>query len=219
MNLRGHLARTRSLKAVFLAGGAGALCGVLLVLGVLGLWRQTRRSSLTRQLRYLEPRSETGGRYDRSVDVEAREGRLATLALADQNQVLRHEVLELEEQVQQLTVALASVRAESDQLRFQVDRSDLGVTGFPAPSAHFAKDDIEIVDVNRSLRMVVIDAGAVRGVRPGMAFDVLREGKYVARLRAVDVRDAVAGAVIENMEMRQPPAQGDRVIPQRALEH
>ena len=217
MNLRGHLTRTGYLKAAVLLG-IGAACGML-VLGVLGLWPRARTRSLTGPLRYLESRQDRGSQYDRGSDVETREARLATLALADQNKVLRQEVLELEEQIRQLTVAFASARVESDQLRLQMDHAELGVDGLSVPSGLLAKDEIGIVDVNRSLRMVVIDAGVLRGVRPGMGFDVLREGRYVARLRAVDVRDTVTGAVIEDMEMQRPPIQGDRVIPQRASEH
>jgi hypothetical protein len=72
--------------------------------------------------------------------------------------------------------------------------------------------DYRIVDVNRGLGMAVLNAGRRQGVRPGMTLAVMQSDRAVATLRVVDVRGAVAGAVIETvMAWRYPRAQ-DRVI-------
>jgi len=215
MNLRGHLAGTRYLRAAGLVG-IGVVVGMS-VLAVPWLWARVQHRSLTRSWRYLEPRQVDGIRYDRGSDVESREARLAALALSDQNKLLRQEILEIEEQVRQLTMELASARVEVDRVRLEEDRAELGVGG-RLLRIPLASEEIGLIDVNRGLRMAVLDVGALRGVRPGMCFDVLRDGRYVARLRAVDVREMVTGAVIEDLQMQYPPVKGDRVIPRRVSE-
>ena len=66
--------------------------------------------------------------------------------------------------------------------------------------------------MNQALGVVVLDAGLGLGIRPGMLFGVLRDDRVVGRLRAVDVRERIAGAVLEETEGEWPEA-GDRAVP------
>jgi hypothetical protein len=153
---------------------------------------------------YLEPRPGAGD------SVESREARLATLSLADQNVSLRQDLGVLKKQVRYLSEALAAVRIEADLYKARLDRGGLEAEWQPAGDLD---GELKIREVNPELRMVILDGGARRGLRNGMPLVVVREDKPVARLIVVDVRAAVAGAVIEEARIRKEPVAGDRVIP------
>jgi len=59
--------------------------------------------------------------------------------------------------------------------------------------------------------MVVIGAGRQQGLRPGMQLAAMRGGKLVAKLRVVDVRSTITGAVVRRAG-REFPVTGDRVV-------
>lgn len=142
--------------------------------------------------------------------VAEQEARLAVTVLTEQNAKLRAEVDELGRQVKELTVTLAETVAELDVARSAKGRA---VESAVAPAA--ASPDgagIAVVDVNRSLGMVVLAAGESAGVKPGMRFAVMRDRRLVARVRASDVRDTIAGAVVEELEKDEFPVKGDRAI-------
>ncbi len=66
-----------------------------------------------------------------------------------------------------------------------------------------------IYKLNENLRLVVINVGAAQGVRVGMPFVVRRENQLVGLVRAVDVRDTIAGAMVERIEKKGWPQVGD----------
>ena len=72
--------------------------------------------------------------------------------------------------------------------------------------------DARVADASDGLRMIILDVGRLHGVRHGSAFSVVRDGRQVARVRVLDVRDAVSGAVIEEAFAGGPPKKGDRLV-------
>ena len=164
--------------------------------------------------------SEKAGRFPgprAAESVESREARLATLSLSDQNASLRQDLGVLKKQVSRLAEALAAVRIEADLYKARLDQGGLETEWKPAGDLD---GELKILEVNPDLRMVILDGGVRRGLRNGMRLVVLRDQKPVARLIVVDVRAAVAGAVIEEARDRKEPAAGDRVIlarPERTL--
>ena len=186
--------------------------GVLIGGVTVALVGRKRESSLTEQKTYLEPLPRLE-RAASSAPVESRESRLATMALADQNAALRQEIGGLEEQVRQLTASLASVRAEADVFRAQLERAELAMES-PGTGV-LLREAFQVTDVDERLRMVILDAGSLQGVKPGMRFQVLRGDKPVAEVRAVDVRSRVSGAAVEETWAGQVPQKGDRAIPRR----
>lgn len=124
---------------------------------------------------------------------------------------------ELRTQVKVLSEALATARAENDFLKARLDRQEYepgsGVVGDWAPGSRSAGEtEYRIVDVNKGLGMAVLNAGRRQGIRPGMTFAVMQGDRSVARLRVVDARSAVAGAVIEMATAKRYPRAQDRVI-------
>jgi len=167
---------------------------------------------------YLEPLS-PAERGSLAGSVEAREARLATVALADENAALRQEVDERGTQVRQLTVALASVQAEADLFKAELERAELGMQYPAAGSDILLEEDIQVLDVSRKLRMVILDAGVLCGIKPGMAFTIVRGKTLVGSVRAVDVRKRLCGAAIEEVRLRMFPEKGDRAVPHRSSDH
>lgn len=55
-----------------------------------------------------------------------------------------------------------------------------------------------VISVENDLALVVTNLGASSGVKVGMPFQILREDEIIGSLRVVDVRDEIAGAVIQN---------------------
>lgn len=181
---------------------------VVVAVRVIARWPRGSLKESTAYLEALPP----AGRPELGDAVEKREARLAAVALAEDNEQLRREAEELGEQVRQLTVALASVRAEADVLKADLERGELGMT-YPAELSDVVmKEELRVLDVNRKLRMVVLDAGSLQGLKPGMTFAVLRGRKAIATLRAVDVRNRVSGAVVEEARRNAFPEKGDRAV-------
>lgn len=126
------------------------------------------------------------------------------------------EVSRLERQVRHLTVALAEARSEADLLRARLDERGLSaVDGVAEPgvvAAQVMHGGVRVLDANRELSMVVIDAGSRKGVRLGMAMMVMRGDRPVARVTVIDVRREVAGAVVGDARSRAYPEPGDRLV-------
>jgi hypothetical protein len=143
--------------------------------------------------------------------LETREGRLAALALAEENEVLKRQVGDLQEQVDALTKTLAGERAEADRQRVAAARE--GVDAVPLSPVGGPGAGVRLVDVNQALGMVVLGAGARQGIRPEMEFHLFRGQEAVARVRAVDVRENIAGAAVEEVFSGTYPRAGDRAVP------
>ena len=66
--------------------------------------------------------------------------------------------------------------------------------------------------VNRELGLAVFEAGRRAGLRAGMQWRVLRGGRAIAEARVIDVRAALAGAVIERTSGWTYPEAGDEAV-------
>ena len=66
--------------------------------------------------------------------------------------------------------------------------------------------------VKPEIGCVVINLGSKQGVKVGMPFKVIREGKLIGMLRVVDARQGFSGTVIQNLASEKDPIQlGDTV--------
>ncbi|HVM62218.1 MAG TPA: hypothetical protein VMV72_15255 [Verrucomicrobiae bacterium] len=66
-----------------------------------------------------------------------------------------------------------------------------------------------VLDMNPALQLVVLNVGELQDVRVGMPFIVLRGDKVVARLKVVEVRRRICGALIEKMDKGVTLVAGD----------
>ena len=59
--------------------------------------------------------------------------------------------------------------------------------------------DGEVISIKDELALVVMNIGRKQGVKEGMPFEVIRGDQIIGYIRVVDVRDAIAGAVIQSL--------------------
>jgi hypothetical protein len=129
--------------------------------------------------------------------------------------------LRLQTQGGLLTRALAAARAEADEWRAELTRrrfDEAGeANGFePGAPEALAGRDLTVLDVNRALKMVILSGGARQGMKPGMQFMAMRGASGIARVRIVDVRKTISGAVIEKLESGTYPERNDRLVMMRS---
>lgn len=56
-----------------------------------------------------------------------------------------------------------------------------------------------IIDVQENLELVVANIGSKSGVKLGMTFSILRNGKKIATAFVIDLRENISGATIQNL--------------------
>jgi len=72
--------------------------------------------------------------------------------------------------------------------------------------------DGKVLSVKEEWALVVGDLGAKQGVKIGMPLRVVREGKTIATLRVIDVREKISGAVIQELVSEKVEIKvGDRL--------
>jgi hypothetical protein len=72
--------------------------------------------------------------------------------------------------------------------------------------------DGKVLSVKEEWSLVVGDLGTRQGLKIGMPLRVVHDGKMVATLRVVDVRDRISGAVIQELESDKVKIRvGDRL--------
>ncbi len=116
--------------------------------------------------------------------------------------------------IEQLKRMLAAVESNSD-LAAEAERTRaLLAASEPAaepaaPARSATVDAARVLDVNPKLRVAVLDVGLLQGARIGMPFLILRGDRVIARVRAVDVRRRICGALIESEESGTAVTAGD----------
>jgi hypothetical protein len=58
-------------------------------------------------------------------------------------------------------------------------------------------NDGMVIDTKEDISLVVVNVGKVNGVKVGMPFQVLRNGKLINSIRIIDVREKISGGVIQ----------------------
>ena len=72
--------------------------------------------------------------------------------------------------------------------------------------------DGSVVSVKEEWALVVGNLGEKQGVKIGMPLRVVRDGRLIATLRVVDVRQKICGAVIQDMDSEKEKIKvGDRL--------
>ena len=82
------------------------------------------------------------------------------------------------------------------------------VTAAPIPST---LTDGMVVSIEPSLALFVANLGSRQGVKVGMPFEVIRDQRVIGTVRVVQVRDKIAGALIQNLSDKETVKVGDRL--------
>lgn len=120
-----------------------------------------------------------------------------------------------QERAQALEAAVRAAQAETEALRKARPKAGTDEVLAPPPATTLSAAAIRVLEVNRPLRMLMVDVGAQGGMQAGMGFVVVHEKTPVAEVRAADVRATFTGMVIETVYAGQQPAPGDRLVVRR----
>jgi hypothetical protein len=71
--------------------------------------------------------------------------------------------------------------------------------------------DGRVLSVKEEWSLVVSDLGERQGAKIGMPLRVMRDGKTIATLCVVDVREKISGAVIQKLETNRKINVGDHL--------
>ena len=72
--------------------------------------------------------------------------------------------------------------------------------------------DAMVISVKEDLALVVMNLGSKQGVKVGTPFQIVRNDKVIGSVRVVDVREKIAGAVIQNLSSEKNRVKvGDRL--------
>jgi hypothetical protein len=125
---------------------------------------------------------------------------------AGMSQIQRAQALAQAERVKRTLAGQQPLTTQS------VTANAMPVPAATAPSApQPTLESGQVVDLNWSLQMAVINLGEVHGVRLGMPFAVIQGDRIVGHLKVVEVRKKISGAVIGTMDRNKPIQVGDRV--------
>ena len=131
-----------------------------------------------------------------------------------ENRELRSRLEAKEREVETLQGQLAETMAALDLARGSNPQTP--VVGSPAVGTDAVEvtdiAQVRVLEVNRDMQVAVVSGGSGAGMKTGMRFYVLRGDRMIAQLKLVDVRDRVAGGLIERVEKGSFPEAGDRVI-------
>lgn len=144
---------------------------------------------------------------------ELEEARLVAMTLYAENRALKDRIDAQQREIDALQRELGGTMAGLDVARLKVAAVDSGVP--VARTDSVAVNDIarmQVLEVNRDQMVAVVSGGQRAGMKAGMRFFILRDERMIARVRLIDVRDTVAGGLIERVERNVFPEAGDRLV-------
>ena len=104
--------------------------------------------------------------------------------------------------------ARAEVEAQVRTTNHLLTQEDAALHDEVAP----ALMDGKVLSIKEEWSLVVGNLGAREGVKLGMPLRVVRDGKTIASLRVVDVRERISGAIIQEMDSEKTKVRvGDRL--------
>ena len=124
-------------------------------------------------------------------------------ALQSSNASVRSQLLLLHESVQVLLHTAKDISPQSRMgLEIELRKTSelLGTSSEESPKSYQSSlNHGVVIDTKEEISLVVINVGKANGVKVGMPFQVLRDGKQINSIRIIDVRERVSGAVIQSL--------------------
>ena len=134
------------------------------------------------------------------------------VTLHQENQQLKSQVSNLVNQILALELKLAEVRMASDAKLVEQPVETPAATRRINESVVVDPSKVEILEVNREMMVAVVSGGMRSGMKSGMRFSVVRDGDVLAVVRVTEVRENIAGGLIEWNEKSAFPEVGDRLV-------
>ncbi len=137
------------------------------------------------------------------------------LAQSDKDR-LAEQLLRLSETIVRFVKSAVTTNADARMQVEQQMRATSEVLGVKPQAVEAAPvpatlTDGMVISVKEEFALVVANLGSTQGVRMGMPFQVWRGDNRIALVRVVDVREKIAGAVIQDLSDKQKIRVGDRL--------
>jgi hypothetical protein len=69
-----------------------------------------------------------------------------------------------------------------------------------------------VISIKEELGLIVANIGSRQGVAVGMPFQVIRDDRLIGTVRMIDVRERIAGAVVQDLSSEKEKIKvGDRL--------
>lgn len=159
------------------------------------------------------------GALENSKD-EAQNRLLAALSdlrvIKDQRDSLAEALIEMAEASMALMrVAPNADPAAADRVNKAITKADAALVraggGQEAQQGSGDLQSARVVSMKNEFGIAVLSVGAKDGVKPGMPFEIYREDKPIAKVLITEVRNAVSGAVVQELASSNDPVRvGDR---------
>lgn len=124
--------------------------------------------------------------------------------LKEKNQAAGEQLVRLSEAITVLVQSSSGLKPEARmavEAELRKTAEVLGTTVGLSPDAVPASlQDAMVADFREDLSLLVANVGSVHGVKVGMPFRILRDGKQIGSAKVIDVRERISGAVIQNLE-------------------
>ena len=132
--------------------------------------------------------------------------------LFDDNQRLKKKNAELQAEVENLQRLLAQERIKADLQTASADQTAVPDERRLADTSPVDANQLKVLEVNKDMMVAVVSGGFRAGMKVGMKFSVVRDDETVAIIRLIDIRDSVAGGLIEKSDDGRFPHEGDRLV-------
>ncbi len=128
------------------------------------------------------------------------------------NEEFRSELIQLSEAVMALLKMTESIEPGTRSSVEAELRKTAELLGAPVgvgqpQAAEVTLSDAIVAEIREDLSLIVMNVGEKHGVKIGMPFEVWRGEKKIGEVRVVDVRERIAGAVIQNLENNKNPVK------------
>lgn len=131
---------------------------------------------------------------------------------------LREALLALSEAVLRFQKAAATTDAEARlDLEAAMRKASMALGSTPPGVAEgrpaaAGLTEARVISIKEDLSLIVANVGSTHGVKVGMPFRVMRGEKAVGLVRVVDVRENIAGALIQSLSDKEQIKSGDRLV-------
>ncbi len=175
--------------------------------------RQSEELSLKLQALGIDGLDGNTSKIEQRLIAAVRDLRLAK----KENAELQTQLIELTETVLTLIQSAREIPADARmaaETQLRKAKELLGSAPEAVPATPFAASlsDGMVVELKDEFSLVVANVGDKQGVKIGMPFEVWRDGNRVGQVKVVDVREAISGAVIQNLENDKNPIRiGDQL--------
>jgi hypothetical protein len=120
-----------------------------------------------------------------------------------QNAKIKEQLVRLSEAISILTQTSESINPQARlNVEQELRKTNNLVANYISPTGEISKSNLneaKVVDLNKSIGLLVANVGSADGVKVGMPFQILRNKELIGSAKIIDVRERISGAVIQNL--------------------